>query len=188
MTPDPDRGQIIFLNGTTSSGKTSLAKALLPILPEPFFYLSVDSFNSMRDQRYMDAEELSEVLERTVRGFHRAVTGMVGAGNNVVVDHVLRERSWLIDCLNLFDGGDVVFVGVHCALPELERRERLRGDRVPGRAAYQLERVHAHTLYDVECATDTNTPSECAEPILSAVTSPSVSRAFDRMQAGDRPS
>jgi chloramphenicol 3-O phosphotransferase len=126
---------------------------------------------------------LSEVLDRTVLGIHRAVAGMVTAGNNVVVDHVLRERSWLVDCLNLFDGSDVAFVGVHCALPELERRESLREDRTPGRAAYHFERVHAHTLYDVECATDSKSPSECAELILSAVTAPRVSPAFDRMRA-----
>jgi chloramphenicol 3-O phosphotransferase len=47
VTLDLGRGQIIFLNGPTSAAKTSIANALLPILAEPFFHLSIDGFNSM---------------------------------------------------------------------------------------------------------------------------------------------
>lgn len=183
MGDDSSRGQIIFLNGASSSGKSSIARALLPILQQPYFHLSVDAFNAMRDRRTLSNPELASTLERTVLGFHRAVAGMASAGNNVIVDHVLRERSWLVDCLQLFAGGDVVFVAVRCSLPELERREHGRGDRIAGRAANHIDRVHASCLYDLECDTEVNAPSACAELILAFLAVPGAKRVFDRMRA-----
>lgn len=178
----PAGGQIIFLNGASSSGKSSIATKLLRILDAPYFHLSVDAFNAMRARRDLAPEHLDVVLERTVLGFHRAVAGMAAAGNDIVVDHVLRERSWLLHCLTLLAPYDVVFVGVRCPLPELERRERARGDRQPGRAAYQFDRVHSHGLYDVECDTSTGPPQDCAAQISSFVRAQPTIRAFERLR------
>jgi chloramphenicol 3-O phosphotransferase len=88
-------GQIIFRNGTSSSGKSSFAKELLLVLDRPYFHLSVDAVNAMRAKaRTLELEpaDLDTVLARTRAGFHRAVTGMAQAGNDLVVDHVLSER------------------------------------------------------------------------------------------------
>jgi chloramphenicol 3-O phosphotransferase len=181
--PEPKRGQVIFLNGATSSGKTSIAEVLLDILDRPFFHLPVDVINGMRARRELPPEQLEQVLERTVLGYHRAVAGMVAAGNDVVVDHVLRERTWLLDCLNLLAGGDVVLVGVHCSAEELDLRERARGDRTPGRAAYHLARVHEGVTYDVECDTTSTSPEGCAAQIMTHLARPAAGRAFDQMRA-----
>jgi len=62
----------------------------------------------------------------------------------------------------VFDGLPVLFVGVRCSLPELERRERERGNRTIGRAALQFPLVHAHGGYDVEVDSERHTPAECA--------------------------
>lgn len=156
---------IVFLNGTSSSGKSSIAEQLLTVLPTPYFHLPVDAINSLRARERTDelgADELAVVLEKTVLGFHRVVAGLADAGNDIVVDHVLRERHWLRDCLTVLRDHEVVFVGVHCPLEELNRRERERGDRRIGRAAYHFDRVHAHGVYDVECDTSVSSPLECA--------------------------
>ena len=147
------RGQIIFLNGTSSSGKSSIAGQLLLMLDPPHFHMSVDAINSMRAKqksRELDGAELDAVLARTRAGFHRAVAGMAEAGNDVIADHVLSERWRLRDCLEVMAGDRVVFVGVYCSPAELERRERERGDRPPGVARAQQAQVHAHGRYDVE--------------------------------------
>jgi chloramphenicol 3-O-phosphotransferase len=99
------RGQIIFLNGASSSGKSSIARQLLLMLDPPHFHMSVDAINSMRVKqktRELDDAALAAVLTRTRAGFHRAVAGLAEAGNDVVMDHVLSEpwrlltawRSW----------------------------------------------------------------------------------------------
>ncbi|MFJ3640136.1 chloramphenicol phosphotransferase CPT family protein [Streptomyces sp. NPDC090108] len=175
-------GLIIFLNGTSSSGKSSIARELVRVLEEPCFHMPVDAFHAMRSGPEMPPDQLSVVLRRTWMGFHRAVAGMAAAGNTVVVDHVLSEPWRLDDCLALFVPQDVVLVGVRCPLEELERREQARGDRPAGLAARQFERVHAHGIYDVECDTGSSSPLECAREIKDFLRSRTAPTAFERMK------
>jgi chloramphenicol 3-O phosphotransferase len=175
-------GLIIFLNGTSSSGKSSIAVELLRILDEPFFHLPVDAFHAMRTRQEMEPERLATVLHRTWRGYHRAIAGMAAAGNNIVVDHVLSEEWRLRDCLDLFLPQDVVFVGVHCPRAELERRERERGDRPAGLAARQLAQVHAHGIYDIECDTSLADPQLCAQHIKDFLPHRPAPTAFERLR------
>jgi chloramphenicol 3-O phosphotransferase len=135
--PSGPPGQIVLLNGVSSSGQTSIAEQLLSVLQRPWFHLPVDAVNGMRAKHRtlaLSPAELDVVLARTRAGFHRAVAGMAAAGNNVVMDHVLSERWRLLDCLTVLADFDVAFVGVRCAPAELARRELLRGDREPGPA------------------------------------------------------
>jgi chloramphenicol 3-O phosphotransferase len=174
---------IIFLNGTSSSGKSSIAEELLPILGEAYFHMPVDAFHAMRSTPPdLAPDQLRSVLTRTWAGFHRAVAGMATGGNNIVVDHVLSEEWRLLDCLALFAPQDVVLVGVHCPLPELERRERKRGDRPPGLAARQITQVHAHGLYDMECDTSTASPLDCARRIRDFLPQRPRPTAFERLK------
>jgi chloramphenicol 3-O phosphotransferase len=175
-------GRIILLNGTSSSDKSSIAKELSELLDGPYYSLAVDAFNAMRGPRELDPNELGDILYRMRRGFHRAVAGMAAGGNNLIVDHVLSESWRLRDCLEQFALFDVVFVGVRCSQAELERRERMRGDRPPGLAVQQLSRVHEHGLYDIECDTTTATPRECAQHIGDQLAQRSRPGAFEQLR------
>ncbi len=181
---DPDgSGQVVLLNGASSAGKTAVASALLPLLDQAWFLMSVDDINAMRHRRDIEDPELKDVLRRTRAGFHRAVAGMAAAGNSVVVDHVFSEPWRLNDCLDVFEGLDVVFVGVRCDAVELERRERVRGDRPLGLALAQLSRVHVHGDYDVEIDTTANSAEQGAELVAAYLARPAGSRAFDRLRS-----
>lgn len=178
-------GQIILLNGVSSSGKSSIARQLLRDLDRPFFHMGVDMFGAMRSEtrtHELEGSALTEVLRRTRAGFHRAVAGMALAGNDIVMDHVLSEPWRLRDCLTVMHGIDVVFIGVHCALDELRRREQQRGDRQPGTAAGQLELVHAHGIYDLEVDTSIETVEACSAQIRAFLHQPPAHRAFDRLR------
>ncbi|MGW0931839.1 chloramphenicol phosphotransferase CPT family protein [Streptomyces sp. NPDC002644] len=176
-------GRIIFLNGTSSSGKSSIARELLDILEDGvYFHLAVDSFNAMRTKRELGAEELDAALRRTRMGFHRSIAAMAEVGNDLVVDHVLSEPWRLLDCLAVLPPEDVLFVGVRCPLDELVRREQARGDRPPGLAAYQYDLVHAHGDYDLECDTGTATPRACAQRIKEALPHRTGPTAFTRLR------
>ncbi|MFD5778673.1 chloramphenicol phosphotransferase CPT family protein [Streptomyces sp. NPDC126933] len=180
-------GRIIFLNGTSSSGKSSIAKELLQVLDGPYFHMPVDAFHAMRSRREVSSDELPHLLRRTWMGFHRAVAGMAAAGNNVVVDHVLSEEWRLLDCLGLLTARDVVLVGVRCSLEELERRERERGDRPMGLAVRQFHQVHAHGLYDIECDTTTASAVDCARQISNFLPRRPVPTAFEQLTVKLRP-
>ena len=183
--PSGPPGRIIFLNGASSSGKTSIAEQLLEVLEQPWFHLPVDAINAMRaKRRTMELSQagLDAVLARTRAGYHRAVAGMAAAGNNVVMDYVLSERWRLLDCLSVLADFEVVFVGVRCAPAELARRERLRGDREPGLAQAQQELVRAHGRYDIECDTTTTSPLDCALTIRDFLARPDPPTAFDELR------
>jgi chloramphenicol 3-O phosphotransferase len=96
----PPPGQVIFLNGTSSSGKSAIAGALRAALSRPFFRLSVDAVNAVR-ARQRTAElppgELPAVLRRTRAGSRRAAAGVATAGDDLVVDYVPSEPSRLAD-------------------------------------------------------------------------------------------
>jgi chloramphenicol 3-O phosphotransferase len=161
----PRGGRVILLNGTSSSGESSVAAELLSLLDDAWFHLGIDQFHRVRARKNWSEEELLPVFQRTVLGFHRAVAGMAAAGNDVVMDTVLGERWRLADCLSVFERHQVLFVGVHCSLPELRRRERDRGDRTIGRAEIQFPLVHQHGVYDVEVDAERHTPADCATQI-----------------------
>ncbi|GGR32117.1 hypothetical protein GCM10008957_48420 [Deinococcus ruber] len=59
---------------------------------------------------------------------------------------------------------DVFYVGVHCPLPELERREWQRGDRGLGDARRDFETVHTFSGYDFEIDS-----SGAAEPVAASI-------------------
>jgi chloramphenicol 3-O phosphotransferase len=178
----PRHGTVIFLNGTSSSGKSTIARELLRTLDGPYFHMAVDTFHAMRSTTPVAAQDLPTVLHRTWQGFHRAVAGMAAAGNDIVVDHVLSARWRLLDCLALLEPRDVVFVGVRCPLTELERREKARGDRPGGLAARQLEQVHAHGVYDIECDTSREDPGTCARRIREFLPERPTPTAFERLR------
>jgi chloramphenicol 3-O phosphotransferase len=177
-------GHVVFLNGTSSSGKSSIAAELLKLVPGPYFSVARDAVNSMRSREQtpeFGTPEFEAVFERTVHGYHRMLAGLASAGNGVIADHVLRPH-WLADCLEVLRDQEVTFVGVHCPLPELLRREQARGDRPPGLAERQFAVVHAHGDYDFECDTSVHSPRECAQLIADFVAQPARSGAFARLR------
>jgi chloramphenicol 3-O phosphotransferase len=182
---DGDRaGRVIFLNGASSSGKSTIAEELLTSLDGPWFHLGVDMFHRIRSGEDWTDEEFLPVFQRTLLGFHRAVAGMARAGNDVVLDHVLGERWRLTDCLKVLEGVPVWFVGVHCSLAELERREHERGDRTVGRAALQFPFVHEHGIYDVEVDSEHDSPAESAARIRARLDS-GPATAFARLRGNE---
>lgn len=166
---------IILLNGVSSSGKTSIAKALQKLLEAPYLHVCIDSFEQMMPDRYDLGGEFAwqAIFNKLLSGFHHSLAALAQCDNNLIVDHVLVEGAepltWLPECLTLLDPFDVFLVGVHCDLEELERREQERGDRPAGLARWQYTRMHRQVVYDFEVNTSVHTPEECAVLIKAAL-------------------
>lgn len=175
------------MNGTSSSGKTILAKALQEKLSEPYMYVSVDDFFSMYPEKFLNptSQEEAHVLARLVpvviSGLHKSVASLAQSGNNLIVDHVLQEDEWLKECIENWVGLDVLFVGVKCPLEVAEQREKDRGDRNIGTARYQFERVHVHGLYDIEIDTSRLTMDDCVTRIMELINSKPKESAFQEL-------
>jgi chloramphenicol 3-O phosphotransferase len=175
---------VILLNGASSSGKSSVGRALLPLLPDPWFFIPVDAVGAMRSTvhtRVLDELEIDALLRRTRLGYHRAVAALASVGNDVIMDYPLSERWRLEDLLDVLDGFDVTLVDVQCAPGELERRERARGDRPAGLARSQTQ-VYAHGEPDIAVDTTHASPEICARTIADALPTVPSPKAFDRLR------
>ena len=178
------KGRILFLNGVSSSGKSSIAKALQGILEEPCMHLCIDDYLGAFQKDLWDNKEIvRQEWPHIISGFHAAAAAIARAGNMVIVDDVLeKDPPWVESLLELFDGFDVIFIGVHCSLEELERREAERGDRWKGMARLQFDQVHAQAVYDVEVDTSVLSPDECASLIVDRMAEEHRLSAFEQLR------
>lgn len=178
---------IVVLNGTSSAGKTSLAKALQRRWDGPLLAVGIDTVVFALPGRWLNPPHWHEVFvysgqgdslritagplgDRLVAGLHRSVAALAGEGFDVVVDHVLLSPAWVADAAEALSGHRVLSVGVRCPLAEVVRREAARGDRTLGQARAQFETVHAYAGYDVEVDTSLGDPDDCAAQVSDAAT------------------
>ncbi len=179
------RGRVILLNGASSSGKSSIGRALQGLLAGPWFFFPIDSLGAMRathHTRALNDVGLDAILRRTRLGYHRAVAALASVGNDVIMDYPLSEPWRLADLLDVLDGCDVTLVDVHCSSDELTRRERARGDRPVGLARAQSQ-VHAQDDNDIVVDTTTTDPETCARTIATELVALTLPKAFDRLRA-----
>ena len=178
-----NRHPILFLNGTSSSGKTSTAKAFQKLWPDPVIYASNDAFIYMfADHVLKKKENLSKVIGPILTAFYRSLPNIAACGFPMVVDSVIEDEGWMRLCVENLADYDVLFVGVKCPLDELERRELARGDRHVGFARWQFERVHEFGAYDFELDTSKRTPEECAGQLAGLLRSGRKGRAFAELR------
>ncbi len=182
-------GQVILLNGTSSSGKTTLAKALQDRLTEPYMCVSVDGFFHLYPDRFLqpttqeEADIIINLIPAVISGMHRSVAALAQSGNNILVDHVMQEDRWLGECVETWSGLEVLFVGVKCPLDITEKREKERGDRTIGTAREQFDRVHAHNCYDLELDTSVLTVDQGVTSILELLQNKPEEFAFQKLKA-----
>ena len=159
----------IVLNGTTSSGKSSIAKAIQKASSEPFLHIPLDSIVDMFRWDAIQGEALRrECHSLGISNFHRILPILMSSRFPGVIDHVFARDEWYDDCLSALDSQPVLLVGVHCPLEVLRTREKGRGNRRIGLAEKQFPLVHRNKTYDIEVDTSTHSSEKCASDILAA--------------------
>ena len=186
----PGRGRIILLNGASSSGKSSLAQALQRQLAEPFWHWSIDHLMAARvlPRERMATGEFAWAAMRPAffDGFHRSIPALAGAGNDLIVEHIVETAEWMRRLVELLAPFDVFYVGVRCPLPELERRERERGDRRVGSAREDDASTHGFGEYDLEVDAADSPAEQLAAEVVRAWCARQAPGAFARMAARPR--
>jgi len=178
------KGNIIFLNGVSSSGKTTLAKALQAQLDEPYHLFNVDVFTG----KMVDKEKLlsgkfgMDWFYKALSGFHHTIKLYSDMGINIIVDHVmLKINKAMPECVRLLHEYPVILVHVTCPLDELQHRERKRCDRPIGLSESQLADLEPQDIYDIVIDTYKNTQVECVNKIIEALKSIEATTAFKKL-------
>jgi chloramphenicol 3-O phosphotransferase len=208
------QGNIILLNGTSSSGKTAIAKALQEIMDDFYIHSGLDHYleriprkmNVVSDGRNPAAAEgflwifpngdniVSEIRNgpaayRLLSGMYHAAAALARTGNHVILDDVIFDPRVLKEAVQTLAEFDVLFVGVRCPLDIAQQRERERGDRTLGLVRADYDLVHAHGLYDLEVDTSILSPAECANVIKDRLLNgppPDALRRLRRIQSEER--
>jgi chloramphenicol 3-O phosphotransferase len=177
-------GRVVLLHGTSSSGKTTVARAVQRLADEPWVRLGIDAFWNAVDERWMEHGPLAAegfawmedarivpgpAGQRLAKGMRAAVAACARAGNDMLVDDVFVDPAWLEGWRSELAGLGWLLVGVVAPLDVLEERERARGNRVAGEARFQFDVIHSGIEYDVTVDTALQLPEECAGAILECV-------------------
>jgi chloramphenicol 3-O phosphotransferase len=177
-------GRVVLLHGASSSGKTTVARAVQHVSEEPWVRLGIDAFWSAIDERWMEhgprasegflwTEDVTivpgPVGQRLASGMRAAVAACARAGNNLLVDDVFIDPSWLDDWRSELTGLELLLVGVVAPVHVLEERESARGNRIPGEARAQVDVIHDGIEYDLVVDTSRQSPEECARAILASL-------------------
>ncbi len=169
--------QLIFLNGTSSSGKSTLAKEIQRRASIPFWHVASDQLveAGMLPLRTNDGSAFDWNINRPkfFNAFHACIKAILDAGNPIILDHIIESVAWYQELQTILAKHEVFFVGVHCPLSIIQQREKQRsdrdvGNRYIGEAEYHLQHVHSYANYDYEVDTSIGTVAENAAQVLTA--------------------
>ena len=163
------KGRIIFLNGVTSSGKTSIVEALQNRDNCYFYVVANDLFEQMIGERFL-RENYWEHLGRVIILMYHTAKLYSDMGHDVLIDGILVERPEIAphyrQLMDILADNPLSIVEVACPLDICRERNLARGDRYENQSAEQAEIMAQNICYAMTVYTDKNTPEECAEAIV----------------------
>ncbi len=170
-------GKLIFLNGVTSCGKTTVAECVKQMCALPVYVFSNDIFHNMVSQKPYQTYDRAywHFVADTITAQYYAARGCVDAGFTVLIDGMLldlpeytaRFGKRNIDLVrDIFAGCDFTLVDLTCPPDELRRRNIARGDRGVNQSDEQLSFMTKDYRADLTIDVMTTMPDESAEKIL----------------------
>jgi chloramphenicol 3-O phosphotransferase len=204
-------GRVILLVGPSCAGKSTLAREIQALSPEPYLIQSLDGLFAATPEAWggsgehtLDgfhydwsappAEDGSAVRQigygpvgrALLQGFHRAVAAFAGAGVDVVVDDMLLDLEVLADWALALEAVPTLLVKVTAPKAELLRREAARQlHPTPGLVAGHLE-LHQGIVTDARIDTSAVAPSDAARALLELAASPTAFGALEAYRAPER--
>jgi len=169
MVKNMEKGRIIFLNGVTSAGKTSIVESLQN-QEEIFFYVvSNDLFQEMAGDNYLRKNYWKYLSEVIIMMYHTAKL-YSDMGKNVLIDGILVEREEIKphyhQLLEILKDNPLDIVEIYCPLDICRHRNIIRGDRYETQSQEQYALMAENIKYSTRVDTGIYTPKECAEKII----------------------
>ncbi|MBD2519770.1 chloramphenicol phosphotransferase [Nostoc sp. FACHB-973] len=205
MGQTQELGQIIILNGTPRSGKSSIVAVIQETFDGVWMNLGVDKFMQMTPPRYLpgiglrpggERQDLEPLVPILYSAMYESIAAHSRLGLNVVVDvghhdAYAIKRGILTDSARRLNGLPVLFVGVRCPIEIIMERRQNTGwnavsaadSPVPPAVELWQREVHIPGIYDLEVDTSLLSPGACAEVIRQHLINGSAPSAFQRLAA-----
>lgn len=197
-----DKPEIIFLNGTSSAGKTSIIPKLQNRLKKPYMHVGIDHFFFMFPPDYImngseshlgycfnnfqddDGPKISIskgiYAEKMGKVKLTSIQALLDQKFNLIIDEVLFAEEDFQDYLTLLKDYKVFFIAIKPSIECVVDREKMRNNRVLGLARGLYQNVYENKVYDLVVDNSFLTPDECAEEIVRYIQSNPTPKAFQQ--------
>ena len=151
---------VVLLNGPSSSGKSTLAKALQALiagrLSERYEVVSIDDFMKTDPMETIYEDDVFEISGDLCK----RVSELLAEGAGVIIDHVITSERIFRQLQESLYPDPPFLVQVTCPLEILRQREQERGDRCPGSAESSAAYLYPKEGYDMTVDTGRMSPAE----------------------------
>ncbi len=164
-----EKGRIIFLNGVTSAGKTSIVEAIQERDDVFFYVVANDLFQEMIGEKYLQENYWKYLSEVIIMMYHTAKL-YSDMGKNVLIDGILVEREEIKphyhQLLEILKNNPLDIVEVYCPLDICKQRNMIRGDRYETQSQEQYDLMAKNIKYSARVNTSIYNSEECAKEII----------------------
>ena len=164
-----EKGRIIFLNGVTSAGKTSIVEAIQDRDDVFFHVVANDLFQEMVGEKFLRENYWKYLSEVIIMMYHTAKL-FSDMGKNVLIDGILVEREEIRphyqQLVEILKDNPLDIVEVYCPLDICRKRNMIRGDRYESQSEEQYELMAQNIKYSMRVDTSLYSSTECADMII----------------------
>ena len=157
--------QIILLNGPSSSGKSTLSKALQRLIEEKrgetYAIISIDDFMKLALDETIYEDDVFEISGDMCLAALEALKTSPG----VIIDHVITSQRIFCQLMDMLGQYPIHQVHVSCPLEVLLEREHARKNRCLGSAESSYTYLVPQEGYHMTVDTSVMTPAECSMEI-----------------------
>ena len=151
-----EKGRIIFLNGVTSAGKTSIVESLQD-QEEIFFYVVAnDLFQEMVGDNYLRKNYWKYLSEVIIMMYHTAKL-YSDMGKHVLIDGILVEREEIRphyhQLLEILKNNPLDLMEIYCPLDICRQRNLIRRDRYESQSQEQHDLMAENIQYSARVDT-----------------------------------
>lgn len=158
--------QIILLNGPSSSGKSTLAKALQRRIAETqnarYAIVSIDDLLEMTAEDVIYEDDVFAISPALCEAAAEALQ----SNDGVIIDHVITSQRIFYQLTARFRSYPLFLVHVTCPPDVLTERENARSNRCPGSAEASYRYLFPQDGYDITVDTHRTSAEVCAMQIL----------------------
>ena len=164
-----EKGRIIFLNGVTSAGKTSIVEALQYQENIFFYVVANDLFQEMVGENYL-RKNYWKYLSEVIIMMYQTAKLYSDMGKNLLIDGILVEREEIkhhyYQLLEILKDNPLDIVEVYCPLDICRQRNISRENRYETQSQEQYDLMTKNIKYSVKVDTSIYSSEECAEKII----------------------